>query len=377
MAHWQGAISQKVLINSILEAGNDISARENELRDANGYASAIVKARIGLKDVEFITDRGINKIEERAGEFWLWIPPGTQQIKIIRHDTDTLEVKLPEAVKEYDVWVVLFTVVLTAETEIVDLPKLNITTKPSQSDAYINNIYQGRTPLAIGLMPGEFTYRVEKSGFDFLEGSDMLPDIGKELSLKLRSKRRFFFQLNSDMFLPNNFNGGFTVGMIGQTGFYFSYLFPLKTTTPGVVINSKHQSVYYEEFWLKEAEEEKLVVDFNFVAIGITQTIFKQVVAKAGVVYGDVELFQRFSATPYTSSELPFNIMALRKDKSLDNSFGINLGLIYRIRDKLLISVDNYSLFGKQTLVDDFGNPVISVGSSIISNMCLGLGYSF
>jgi hypothetical protein len=376
-AHCQSATSQKVLLNSILETTNDISARENELRDANGYASAIVKARLGLKDVEFLTDRGINKIEERAGEFWLWIPPGTQEIKIIRHNTDTLEVKLPETVKEYDVWVVLFTVVLSAETEIVDLPKLTFSTKPSQADAYINNIYQGRTPLAIGLIPGEFTYRVEKSGFEFLEGSDILPDTGKELSLKLRSKRRFFFQINSDMFLPNNFNGGFTVGMIGQTGFYLSYLFPLKTTTPGVVINSKYNSVYHEEFWLGEPEEEKLVVDFNFFALGITQTVFKQVVAKAGVVYGDVELLQRFNATPYTSSEPHFDIMVLRKDKSLNNSFGMNMGLTYRIREKLLFSADYYNFFGKKTLVDDYGNPVVSVGSSIISNLSIGIGYSF
>lgn len=74
--------SQKLLINNFKELPTDISAREFEVLDVNDEPCAIVKVYTGFKNVKFAGNLGVEKVEQKDGQIWIWIPGGTRLIKV-------------------------------------------------------------------------------------------------------------------------------------------------------------------------------------------------------------------------------------------------------------------------------------------------------
>jgi hypothetical protein len=238
-----GLFSQEILINTIQEAKNDISAREHEVIDANGDASAIIKARIGLRDLEFVTNLGVNKIEQRDGEVWLWVPPGTNSLTIITQKGDTIKTKLPVNLEEYSVCIALFTLKLTPLTKYKELPVINIKSSPGKANVFINNIYQGSSPLTLSLFPDTFSYRIERKRYHTISGTGIIQSEGSDLLFNMKKSdttNRFFISIITDRVFRFHNNYGVTIGMLGKTDWYISYSRPFDVSYDYCLESNKH-----------------------------------------------------------------------------------------------------------------------------------------
>jgi len=374
--------SQEIKINSIKEAENDIAAREYELLDANGDASAIIKVRIGLKDIDFSADLGINRIAEKEGEFWLWVPPGTSSLQIITFENDAIEVSFPRYIEEYSVWIVIFTMVLSPENEYLDLPVLKVESTPQDADVFINNIYHGKTPISLSLFPDSFSYRIEKRSYHTFSGQTIMPENDFELSIPLSKSdttNRYFILLETDMMVRDNRNGGFTFGTIGKTGWYVSVLFPLKKYYSGLKIESTSQNLNFTDYYLTPVEPVSLRLTYTNLSAGLTQYITRYLFANAGFSVVRLRLYQSFEIIPYKKNEPKEIVSGLRTDKSII-AFGTDIGAKFRIKNHLIFSLNLTSYF-KSVQQDDieYDNDPYDTKklSYLISDLKAGIGYNF
>jgi hypothetical protein len=368
--------SQELRVNKVTLAETDISARENKVLDANGNASAIVKARLALKDIRFSADLGITKMEERNGEIWLWVPPGTGKISVITSGRDTIDVKMPSALEEYSVCVVLFTVIIDQKTQYIDLPSLSFSTKPASAGIFINDLYQGKSPLTISMLPDSFSYRAELKRHETITGKDVLTPGGRDLNLKFRSLNRFFVQANTDMLFPYNRNTGLTAGIIGTTGLYFSCIFPVKNIEQDLTITSLFDDYSYDDYYLSNEGSKPVLIRHHYFVLGATRHLWHNFIVSGGVAYGKTELYQSFKAIPYNDEIPSYELIALRKDKE-NLSAGFDIGLSYWIKKKILVSLNSASFVNNYPVKDDFGNVIMLKRKIIISDLRLGIGYSF
>jgi len=368
--------SQEIKVNKVTIAKNDISAREYEILDANGDASALIKLRIDFKDLNFTTNLGINKTEERAGEIWLWVPPGTSSLLIVRNSRDSVLVKLPTGLEEYSVCVVLFTLILEKDVQTINLPSLTFNTDPQNANVYINDLYQGRSPITLSMMPDSFQYKIEKKHFRPVSGQNILSSEGKVIDCKLPSKSRLFLQLNSDFIIPSAKNLGFTIGIVGETGIYLTGVVPIKSIKNDFTITSTWQGLNFENFYLLPAEPKIVLISHEYFVIGVTQTVFHKLMLSAGFAYGRSELYQSYHAVYYSNNIPSADLVVLREDKS-NKSGGFDLGVSYWYKNRILISLNNTSFINTKMLHDEFGNQLIGGKAILISDLKVGIGYSF
>lgn len=368
--------SQELKVNKVTLVNTDISARENKIIDANGNASALIKARLALEDIRFSADLGINKTEERNGEVWLWVPPGTDKISVITAGSDTIEVKMPSALEEYSVCVVLFTVIIDQKTQYIDRPSLSFNTKPAGANIFINDLYQGKSPLTLSMLPDSFSYRAELKRHDTVTGKDVLTPGGRDLNLKFRSLNRIFIQVNTDMFMPYVRNAGFTAGIIGATGFYFTYAFPIKNIEQDLTITSFFGDYNYDDYYLSNEGSKPVLIRHHYFVLGATRYLWHNVIVSGGLAYGKSELYQSFRAVPYDNDIPAYKLTAIRQDKG-NESAGFDVGLSYWIKKKVLLSFNSTNFVNKSPIRDVFGNLQLYKMKIIISDLRFGIGYSF
>lgn len=359
IAHF--AFPQEIKLNSIKEAKNDISAREHEVIDANGDASALIKARISLDSLDFSSDLGINRIEEHDGEVWLWVPPGTRNLTVYSTN-DTLTVMLPGYITEYSVCVVMFTVVLDPNVRYVDMPVFEINTRPRNADIFINNLYQGKSPIKVSILPDTIFYRIEKNKYDTLRGNLVLNENGDSINLSLtRSKMagRWLIQslysgvINSDIATSKNI--GFTLGYFGKFGFYASMRFPLNYYK-GEKIDSRYElfeKLGYPADKYSEFYHKRFIYSFGFSA-RITEFMF----ISGGITFDETTAW---IYDPDSSYQYGY------KSKGK----GIEFNIHFRIKTRYVISM------GAMSLTDGVGYRENDDATEKFSYFSLGLGYTF
>ncbi len=368
--------SQELKVNKVIMAETDVAARENTVKDANGTASAIVKARLVLNDIRFSSDLGIIKTEEKNGEIWLWVPPGTENISLITGRNDTINVKMPAPLEEYSVCIVMFTLINNNDPELIDMPSISFVTKPTGAGIFINEMYQGKSPLKFSMLPDSFSYRIVLKRHYPVSGKDILSSESRELNLRLKSQNRLFFQVNSDIILPYRKNIGITAGIIGATGMYFSCSFPLKNAEADLIINSFYGNYNFDSYYLSNEGTEPYLLRHTYAVLGATRYINGNFIVMGGIAYGRTDFYQTFQARSYFNNKPLQQITAFREDLS-GTTGGFDIGLAYWIKKKIVISINNTSFITDKGVRDEFGNLMLERPRISISDLKLGIGYSF
>jgi hypothetical protein len=372
--------SQEIILSSIKEAKNDISAREHEFINANGDASAIIKTRIGLKDLDFSTDLGINKIEQRDGEVWLWVPPGTSRLSIITEKGDTITTKLPLALNEYSVCIVLFTLKLSPQSEYKELPVLSIKSSVRKTHVFINDIYQGLSPLSLSLYPDTFTYRVERKRYNTISGSEMMNAEGTRLDFDMKKSdttNRFFLSVITDEVFKFQRNWGISIGMIGRTGWYFSYSRSLVNYTQEYDLDND-EPLFFSSYSLRPSDPIELKIDFSMLNLGIIIPVISgsPFFVSAGASWAKSYYFQYFDKIYYTSEFPNESILVNRKDKYL-KATGLDVGIIIRINNQFLFSFNSSRFYDNISERDPITDVYTRYFKYTLTNYKIGIGYNF
>ncbi|MEI7831181.1 MAG: PEGA domain-containing protein [Prolixibacteraceae bacterium] len=163
----QSLFSQNISVASFKSLPTDLDARVNfPKKDQNGDVCAIIKVVTTETGFSWDGDQlGITKIEKKTGEYWLYVPFGAKKLTIKHDHLGVLrDYRYEEAIQKATVYELILVSGKVATTVIPVAPVwLTIRSNAEGADIYINGVLKGITPLAVKLMPGKYTYRVEKS----------------------------------------------------------------------------------------------------------------------------------------------------------------------------------------------------------------------
>lgn len=87
--------AQKLTVESMTLADNDISARQYERKDLNGQACALVKVSLPSLGMKF-EGNVIEPVEYKTGEYWVYMSAGSQELRIKHPQTQPLHVKFSD-----------------------------------------------------------------------------------------------------------------------------------------------------------------------------------------------------------------------------------------------------------------------------------------
>jgi len=343
----------------------DITAREKQVLDVNNEPCGIVKVRSGLTNINFYSNLAIEKVEAHPGEYWIWLSPGSSQLKIAVQDFPLYDYTFPVKVEKNTVYSILLIAILPVEVIYRDTasiqPFVSFTTEPSGAEIFINEVFYGKTPLKVNIPEGEFNYRIEKKKYYPLTGTGNLDQKFKNLALNIKpnpfSKRFFLLGTIGMNALPRALFG-IQAGILGKSGFYVSSSYSFSNAKPDLKFNLEKDIIlpyvesknyYYMSDFRDFYSEDKIYL--LSVSSGITQQISKRFFFNLGMGYSIRKFFMILNKYEYvpSSNYLPGALNYTKAYAYIENlSFeGLNsqLGIIYRFNNNLILSLSNTTIF--------------------------------
>lgn len=166
------AASAEGLIIESFEATNDISATQVPRRDASGKICALVKILVIDKiisvDGNTVKDASGRMLVTKGMETWVWLVPGTKQIKVSTEEHGDTEILFSTyGIEEVSSSTTYYLTLLDEYSTSGGTGKLNINYMPINCDVLIDGIKIGTTPGVFkGLATGSHTVEIVKDGFD-------------------------------------------------------------------------------------------------------------------------------------------------------------------------------------------------------------------
>jgi hypothetical protein len=380
--------AQELLLNSFKLSLTDISGRENQVLDLNNEPCALLKVRTGVGDLKFSSNLSIERTEQKEGEYWIWVSPKTTVIKIFGPDLPLTEIKLPTAVESNNVYILILTVVYPERIIYRDVydSYVSFTSKPSQAEVYINDVFQGTTPLKIAIPEGNYSFSLKKEKYLTVSGIDSIVSkiSEKEVQLELDQKHKRFYTSISAGYIDGAGIAGITFGRIGRTGWYASAKFSYTNVSPDVGI-SNTVSGYSDRFMpLKEDVKnywyETSPFGFSNILLlsaGLNQQVARKLFLNIGAGYSQNNSYIKLTKIPYNTDAIPgtlewFYVVRDAYGHLFDESykgFNINYGVTWRVGNTILLIAEVMNNFGAS---GEFGfSPYRETAFS------LGLGVNF
>ncbi|MEI7420601.1 MAG: PEGA domain-containing protein [Prolixibacteraceae bacterium] len=158
--------AQNISVASFKVLPTDLDARVNfPVKDQNGDVCALIKVVTTESGFSWDGDQlGIVKVERKVSEYWLYVPFGAKKLTINHANLGQLrDYRYPLAIEKAVVYEMK---VLSGQEKKTVIPVnptwVTMRSNPEGADVYINDVLRGKTPLPIKLMPGKYTYRLEK-----------------------------------------------------------------------------------------------------------------------------------------------------------------------------------------------------------------------
>lgn len=165
-------------------------------RDANGELTALIKVVSTASGFVFEGGSlGIVRAEQKAGEWWVYVPDGARTLTIRHPQLGVLRnYAYPTPVRggsTYELVLVHGNVEMVVREREILTEFVVINTEPEGADVYLNNEPVGKTPFASDKPEGRYEWRVERNlylpqagVFDLVPGEqvrldlDLVPDYG-------------------------------------------------------------------------------------------------------------------------------------------------------------------------------------------------------
>lgn len=160
------SVVAEINVKSFRKLENDLSARiEAPRKDRNGDLCALVKVVTTQKGFVWEPDGlGITAVDEKTGEFWLYLPWGAKYLTIKHPQLGVLrQYAYPMAIEKATVYEMVLTTgtVTTIVEETIESQWLVITPQPAEALVYINDEFVKTGEYQAKLKPGVYNYRVE------------------------------------------------------------------------------------------------------------------------------------------------------------------------------------------------------------------------
>lgn len=154
---------------------NDLDARVNEpKKDPDGNLCAIIKVLTTHKGFSFDNGQiGVVGVVEKPAEIWVYVPRDTKRLTITHQYLGSIRnYTIPVSIEKATVYEMeLITGSVETIVKPLDPVFLTIRSTPEGADVYVNDILKGSTPCSVKLLPGKYTYRVDKALYNPSGGS--------------------------------------------------------------------------------------------------------------------------------------------------------------------------------------------------------------
>jgi hypothetical protein len=344
--------SQELRIESFKPLPLDVTAREKLVNDVNGEPCALLKVKTGLSNVNFFTNLSVEKTEQRPGEYWVWVSPGSKHFKAAVSDFPIVEFQFPEEVQGNNVYSVLLIAIFPENIIYRDTsffqPFVSFTSNPSEAEVYIDDIFYGKTPLKVNIPYGHFNYQIVKRKYYSVSGSDSTNTELKGLAFDILPDpyfRRFFITGSIGTNLAFRPLFGLKSGILGRTGIYFSSVYSFSTADPEIeydLENDIARSLIDNEgyYYLPSYDgDPKDKVSILTLSLGLTNQIIKNLFINYGIGYSSRNYYVGLEKYAYESYSESKPVYGLIINESYNGMNG-QLGIIGRFKNGLLLSFD-------------------------------------
>jgi hypothetical protein len=370
--------AQHLKVTEFRAAPLDLSARERVIYDPNGDPCAIIKARTGIKEMSFTCDLEIRKVELHDGEYWLWVSPGTHKIVMEAPGFQKVESNLPSFAEGFNVYILFITTYLPEKTLFRTVNTIILTSKPSKANVYINDVYYGRTPVTINLSLDNFEYKIEKKTFTTQIFKDSIIQNNSTHSVVLKKNpysSRFYASTSLSYFPYGGIIGGASIGKIGKTGCYLSFsasnLFKLPNSSSMGYVGSDGTFYLLNGIDSYYFEPNKIIIKRTRVILGLTQQVNLFSFLYLGIGYANTKIIMEYKKIPRSINNIENSIEDGYDYGLLDGNytdrFILDAGVIFRIKNRLLLSINNNFIFNLSEMKFTYK----------ISELHFGAGYNF
>ena len=167
------AIAQKLIVESFKLVPSDLTAQTQPRKDLNNRNCALIKVGLGLKGVQF-EGNIIGNVENKTGEYWVYMPQGNSMLKVKHADYAPLMVSFAdyginrlESNRTY-----LLSLLGSGQQQAQQYQTLTIKYTPSSATVLVDNkIVKGLKGVAQTTLPiGQHSYVIACEGYDSEEG---------------------------------------------------------------------------------------------------------------------------------------------------------------------------------------------------------------
>ncbi|HIE02766.1 MAG TPA: PEGA domain-containing protein, partial [Thiotrichaceae bacterium] len=145
------------------------AARRYEKLDRNDDPCAIIKVTTDLKSLKFDSNLGIEDVEQKEGEYWLYVSPTEKRLTLAKEGFIKLAYIIPVPVKSSSVYVMVLTR-KGGEIEIADKDLFQVVFKLNEAEVFISKDdgaplkTKGKAAL-FSLPKGPHQFKFTKEGF--------------------------------------------------------------------------------------------------------------------------------------------------------------------------------------------------------------------
>ena len=166
------ASAQKLTVESMALAGNDISASQYERKDLNGQACALVKVLLASPGAVF-EGNVIGDVAYKTGEYWVYMTEGSKELRIKHPQAQPVQVVFKDYGVEKLTSKTTYTLsVLLPQAAVTQMQKLVINYSPANATVLVDSkLQQGNGRVEVLLPVGSHEYIIAANGYETAEGS--------------------------------------------------------------------------------------------------------------------------------------------------------------------------------------------------------------
>jgi len=239
-------------------------------KDNNNQSSAIIKIMTDIEGLTFETSKGVvGPVVVMPGEYWLYVPAGENQIKIMKEGFTTLEVNCADyklKIESSKVYVMNLKAENAPKTSpyIIDQKgDILIATNPPGAKITIEDEpqYNGVTPLLIKQHPaGVYKITIDKEYYKIVNTVfQVIPDSASKIMYSLTRNVGFIkFKVNP----PSPISNIYIDGRLEQ-GLNEEKLFPISQGLHKLEINSKNWITQTRDVDIELGKTDSVIVDLK------------------------------------------------------------------------------------------------------------------
>ena len=166
------AQAQKLTVEQMTVAGNDISASQYERKDLNGQACALVKVLLPMPGAVF-EGNVIGNVDFKTGEYWVYMTAGSKELRIKHPQAQPVQAVFKDyGIDRLTSKTTYMLSVLLPQTAVTQTQKLVINYSPANATVLVDSkLQQGNGHIEIVLPVGSHDYIIAANGYETAEGS--------------------------------------------------------------------------------------------------------------------------------------------------------------------------------------------------------------